>query len=654
VAVFSNNIDIHKSFKDLVTKNGTGDALRIKLAPFKGDTSDQTLTFEECDVIVFSSSYYAGFDINHDCSVCIISELGNDSVKICITNLVQAYGRCRKQVQNALYVNTTEDNKNDEFYYPKSWDEVTTSFKRFEKDVEYFSSVAANAKAYHQVNHHNCITESLDVNRAYLFHNVLNKINDYQQYNKHVFVETMKGYNFDVVDYTSKNTQLKKKSSENFQQRILKLTSIKEHQLLQDYDKIKYNTKNKNKGAFSPKLGLEYLTAYLLKVTNASVLIDKLEKGKNLRRNDFYKSLNLFLRANVDSKYYKEQLSEDSLTSAIRMYQDDDVSKILKEQSEYTNDWQMYYSIHKTRNQKLSPELELEIQILLEINDIEVYNKYNGRNQRVRDVYNTILKRLDEAPSQLNITQLSSIKNAVKETYKKIDKNETVYKFSRKTLLDKIVDSHLFLLSNGEGSYRSKYIKNREYNAITQLTKVFRKTIPLRYLSIDLTSAYPQIVDKILGTNIGLSVYKNLMEKEKISRTEAKQFYNMTLNNHKFSIKKAKSIFLDCGYSEQDSLKLAKMTAQVPEGSFFEIMSKHEKKIIEQYQNILSVKSHRFHDAVIVSEQEIQESNITLPTKVDNYLYHIDVFNDESAYSGKTTDIKHSSKVAIDNYNYFI
>jgi len=188
---------------------------------------------------------------------------------------------------------------------------------------------------------------------------------------------------------------------------------------------------------------------------------------------------------------------------------------------------------------------------------------------------------------------------------------------------------------------------------MTQLSKLFRKAIPLRYISIDLISANPQIIDLILGTNIGMKVYANLMKSKGISRAEAKRFFNMTLNNYKFSVAQARKIYLDSGFDKDNALKLAKMTANVPIGSFYEKMTMHEKKIIEKYKRILPVTCHRFHDALIVSEQDILESNIVLPTQVDEFFYHVELYNDGSKYMGLTTDIPHLSNCFIENF-YFL
>lgn len=652
IAVFTNNINYHKSFSDLDTKNGTGDALRVKLAPFKGDASREELSFDDCDLIVFSSSYFAGFDINHECSICIISEQNNDAYKININNLVQAYGRCRTTVQNALYVNITSPQSGDNTYVPTSEEQVNTSLTMFKEDFSYFSSVADRASAYHEVNQHECITPSLDVNRAYLFNKALNTMNDYQQYNKDVFIERLKDYNFEVTDYVTTNTLVSKKTSTVFSERLLNLMDIDEHQLLKDYEKIKSNIKNKstNKGSFNSNLAMEYLSAYLLKVSDASLLIEKLQASKKVKRKDIFVSINLLLRVNTDTQHYMEQLSEQAEKNAIRLYANDKVKEILENRTYLTNDWQLLYGNYRTTNEKLPVEYEREMKIIIAANDEILYRKYQSKPQRKRDVLNAILRRVERVFEPLSTTEKELVKAIIKKFYKHLNEGKDIYKVTSKSLRDKMVNNNLFLLTEGQGNHRTILKKNREYNAMTQLSKIFRKAIPLRYLSIDITSAHPQILDLILGTNIGMEVYGNLMESMGISRQEAKRFFNMILNNYKFTVAQAQKIYLDSGYDNDNALKLAKMTAKVPKGSFYVKMTEHEKNIIEKYRRILPVTCHRFHDALIVSEQSIFESNIVLPTQMDEFFFHVELYNDGSEYMGQTTDVPHSSNDTIDNF----
>ena len=116
----------------------------------------------------------------------------------------------------------------------------------------------------------------------------------------------------------------------------------------------------------------------------------------------------------------------------------------------------------------------------------------------------------------------------------------------------------------------------------------------------------------------------------------------------------AHKIYLDCGYTLDDAKRLARLTAQVPTGSFYQRTSAIEKKIIESLKKLLpdSIKSYRFHDALIVSERDIVENNIIIPTIVDDYHFHVEVFNDGSNFMGPTTDVPYSSKHTIDNWHF--
>ena len=139
VVVFSNNADIHNDFRDLRVLNLVGKNLRIKLAPYGRGSSVNDWSHKDYDVIILSSSYFAGYDLEFDCSICVISEQRNEAYKINIMNFVQAYGRCREQVHNALYINVTakKDRKGNKITYPKKITEVDDIQRAYHLKLKY-------------------------------------------------------------------------------------------------------------------------------------------------------------------------------------------------------------------------------------------------------------------------------------------------------------------------------------------------------------------------------------------------------------------------------------------------------------------------------------------------------------------------------------
>ena len=127
-----------------------------------------------------------------------------------------------------------------------------------------------------------------------------------------------------------------------------------------------------------------------------------------------------------------------------------------------------------------------------------------------------------------------------------------------------------------------------------------RSLIPILYLIIDLDSANAQIVDSIIGSNIGLNVYDNLMTVYEITRDEAKTFYNKMLNRHYIKRKDAIEFYRNCGYTNDQSIRLAKLTSRVKKGEFYKRLTENEKVLVQNYRNFIVPVCHRFHDALLL------------------------------------------------------
>jgi hypothetical protein len=83
---------------------------------------------------------------------------------------------------------------------------------------------------------------------------------------------------------------------------------------------------------------------------------------------------------------------------------------------------------------------------------------------------------------------------------------------------------------------------------------------------------------------------------------------------------------------------VAKLTPNVGRGKFYERMTENEQILMENYNHILMVPSHRFHDALIVKMESVEGNHWGLPSEVEGYKYHINLFNDGSDYDGLILD----------------
>lgn len=640
VVLFTNNGNYHKSFKHLRVHNLVGETLKVKLAPFlRGQ--DGIVYPTDTQLLIVSSSFFAGFDIEQDCSMIFVSEELMQQRKITINNLMQAYGRGRNTVHNALYVNARAF---------KNSDNAITNLKDVNKVI---------AQAETDINKVNEVLKSVDtysfkpqyVNRSEIRAKAIDVANDYIQYNHYIMVNELKRNNFEVVEYDNRYVRdiVAQSTSTLIQDRIKNLLQLEEKQLRYSYNTIKKNLTYKDNPTYTTSLALEYITSILLKKTN-SHLVGMLD-NKRLKANDLYSSVNLFLRVNHATKYLSEQLTEKQQREAIRVHQQDTYIEKLSGSWWLIKEWYLLYAVHKAKKGILPSTIEREILIYKYFYDEDVYNdNVSDKKNRIRTTTSHIVKQVTDANILLNDSEVKWLNDVIKNRYKTLDKGDTLTNTNTKAhLVKKMVHALLFLWTDGQNEI-IKEVKSREYHSITQLPSAFRCIIPIKYLSIDLTSANPQIVDSILSTAVAQDVYINLMTKRNITRNEAKVLYNSCLNNHKLTLDKAYKIYFDAGYDEIKAKELSKLTAQVAKGSFYEIMTANEKRLMENYTSILPIKSYRFHDAIIMQYEDVVNNNITLPNLVNDYVYHCDFFNDSSHYDNVTNEKVYTSNGFVHNH----
>lgn len=662
VVIFTNDKNIHLSFKELKVGNLVGETLKLKLKPHGRGIDLKDLDYDETDVLIFSSSYYAGFDIEQDCSILIISNQQNEANKINVNNIVQAYGRCRHTVHEALFVNilAERNSKGETITYPKYLSEVHTNYDGYLERKKEYESILNNFKLNLVAKESGYITNANYINRSLLLHDVLTNINDYQLYNDDVLIQTLNDYGFNTSTYINDIDKVRKKYGSNLKQRMTNLLLLSTDELLNDFSNIKRKLRNKADGSYSPKLALEYLTAYLLKFTDANILIDKLN-NKRVNSNEFYKSVNAFLCVNGSTRNHTVQLSKNEVNGS-KIYVNDDAKEVLKTIIWLTDNWQMLYSITKIGNDNYSSKIAEEIFITDLLYDKTLYLKYqNNKKNRISNIRSAITKSLKSEEIQVDDVRLNLINNIIKSNSKKLDSDEFISYNSKKSFKKRMKEAIVFLLTNGM-SGKGRTTKHREYNPLTLLPRAFRSIIPIRYVEVDLTSANPQIIDAMLNTDIGLNVYKNLMSSRKITRNEAKTLFNKTLNNYKISVAKAIKIYLDSGYSKDKAKELAMLTAEVGKGVFYEKMTKAEAELTKLYNETLSIKTYRFHDAIVMKESDIIDNNIILPIQLEKaeddiemqkkqIVFHIGYYNLPGInYEGMVSNKSHSTDKLIANH----
>src|SRR5690606_38518617 len=127
-------------------------------------------------------------------------------------------------------------------------------------------------------------------------------------------------------------------------------------------------------------------------------------------------------------------------------------------------------------------------------------------------------------------------------------------------------------------------INGRQTNPFTLLFKVFRPLLPIELLLIDIQSANAQFIDIILDSNMSDDVYQNIMNNRGLDRNSAKQQFGHVCNSHYLSRQEATTYFHSiCGYPLDKAQELADLTAQVPKGSFYRLMTARERDYITLY-----------------------------------------------------------------------
>ncbi len=615
VVIFSNNINIHKGFKDFNVVNIVGKDLEAKLKSTGRLTTVQELedsNFSGVDILIASSSFFTGFDLEKDCSILIISDQHSDAKSINVNSVVQAYGRCRTTVHDALLVNVLPSDKfisSRKLVIPKSVKELEIYYNDYLNKIAKYSNLSDN------LTHNENFVRGKYVNEFKLMLELQIAVSNYQLFDDNVLRETLEEYNFIVTNYESENEKLLKKLGLTFEQRIKNLLKEDEKQLRLDYYNIKNKLRNKDDGTFSPSLVLEYLTTYLLKITNATGLISKLN-NKRVYKGEFYQSFNSFLSVNAVNKNLLIPFSEKQL-NANRGYENESIKQILSKLAHLTDDWQMLYAISKLNGIRANDNsVDRNFNIIQISSDTSIYEEYlNSGSNRNSSTFKAIQTELKKLKITLSKSEIDYFKKLIVNNYGKLVKGNSIISMDDKYLKRLAKEAIIYCLTNGKCG-RGKQVGYREYNPLTALPRALRRLIPIKYLEVDLASANAQFIDIILDTNLADKIYDNLKKKLGISRNQAKWKFNSTLNNSYLSIKEAKEFYILAGYPNRKAEQLAKLTAQVEKGSFFKKMTEYEQCFIDLYREKLTLNTFRFHDAFIVKEADIINNKLVLSKEI--------------------------------------
>jgi hypothetical protein len=221
--------------------------------------------------------------------------------------------------------------------------------------------------------------------------------------------------------------------------------------------------------------------------------------NKRLKANEFYSSLNLFLRVNHTTTYLSEQLTKNQQREAQRVYTNNNYIEKLCNSWSLIKDWHLLYSVYKVKKGIITKDIERSIIIYQYFYAVAIYNEnHKDKTNRIRNTRNYILKQINDKDIKLTEKEKHKLDDIIKARFTRKDLGDTLTNSNTKLhIVKKMVNAILFIWSSGKNEL-TREVKGREYHSITQLAVAFRRILPIKWLSVDLTSANPQIIDDIL------------------------------------------------------------------------------------------------------------------------------------------------------------
>ena len=628
VVIFTNDLRHHtKEFMELSRINLTGESLKLKLSAFgKGldhfkDTID-TQFLNRFPLIFCSSKYLTGYDIEPDtnASILILTNNKSESTTYSVEDIIQAYGRVRCNLVNALLCI-------QQSMTPPSILEVE-GFK-FQSEIQYLLAQEQEkyipkdgsffAKNYKKIP----LDDNGNASKLIAYSNYLDAESEYILYNE--IDSFLNSYGFKIIDldlsnltpednYYIKEIQKDKNlilKSIGINTKIDNIIKGQEGQnLFKTILKLANNPKTKkNRNGFSQDLILMYCIAYFREYLPLE-LFKMIPYNKQTRIKGLCNEINNYLNTNYNDSNIRDKADIDVYYSNSKLNKDYECKANPKDIGEVIRVFR--YCLHhlNLNYEYLKPDSKKTIDLFYWV------NHYKIKNLEPAHIKAKVVERM-KFLNDRDIIRMN--KNIDGSGYTLTDDKA---KFQR-IYLEQIKETNMYLMSRNQNIFVSSYRDGREYNPLTNISTVFRENLLYNYTSVDVVSANAQFTDVIIGSNIGLNVYHNLMEKFNISRNDAKVKYNSTLNNNKKTENQAMNLYMNCGYDFKQASHLATLTAGTLKGSYFRMMANAENRIINSYKNEYfdGIECYRLHDSLIMEQQPYN-----LPLEHNGVLFSMDTF----------------------------
>jgi hypothetical protein len=582
--IASNNSKLHTILTQISgynVVNLVGANIQTKLRPYKLEDDLDNICWDQVDVVIISSKYFAGFDIPLDVDVCIDTSIHSENSMIGVNDIRQIIGRPRINVGRiVLIINTIQP-------LGGSTDFISTiQPSGYQSVVPLLNNLLLN------INISNWTTDIQLIIREFVH---------YQLLFAPILNEELLRYGLVGTKYKNKQIEsLIELDARKFVDKLEKLVvETNERDLKNDFYRLSKFLKYKREGIFSPDLLMLFYTAIMIRRNHIDI-----DFTKDLKPSRLYLTLNKLFKG--DTKwdliwgYYKSKMNTKK--------------KVSKDESlQYTKKQLQYLEVRSQPSKEIASisdtgfDCFIKTMTYLENQGIEVddyeKSKLESRCEKIKSY---------QSP----------------EDWKGLR--------TKNQLLNIIGWANLFLLNGGRENYNFPLNKNRSYNPLTQIPSCLRGMISVPIVEIDISSANPTFIDKLVGSQLHEIVYDRISNHFNIGRKEAKIMYNSILNNHYNKQSYVYKFFIICGYTKEQSMELSSWVVE-SKGSVYERMTEMEKKTIE-----LIVEAHlgntrwfRFHDAILMLEHGSHSVVTNLPKSVDGVELHIKNYNSGENYIEK-------------------
>ncbi len=654
-----------------------GETLAIKTSAIKTKSLKEYNLLEksmvdlDANVFILSTKYLIGFDLEFDASVGIIMNENSEVDNFNANQLVQAYGRIRKNVIEASIFYNSNEIEN----------EGITEIEKMINQVEYNSVYLTNIQSH------------------------LGSLNNSLSYPQSNLIKSLTEYGFEVkVDETSNEVR---STSSTFGDKYQNLINQEnkdqfylQKELIKVYSKIKGDDSSYN--GYNQKQLLLWAAAYIGVVTDSDYLTNYIPERyeRLLLRVKTFIDVNDLAHPNKMTemdKVTKFRVSENIQKIAIKdgaLCNQIKAQKIIKnsdnkiefidvyEDTMYTKMSNLYfddtfnkakqiinslYAINLVENGQYSTNTErivhgfssvsecliddyikalsdisgIEVEALIISDDKEKLHKLSKEfanqlksSEVFRNTNRKIVKKLRkldgfEHYNQEEINQIMDkaaniksslieckhgIRNTIKMNTYSIRKQVERHKYYILSLLSISCAGHIF-------GFKTTRSDNRVFNPATKTTRQLRGYTPYQMLQCDIKSAFATFLDVMVGSNIALDVYGNIMKNKKVDRSQAKTLYNSMLNDYRRNTIEARAFFRICGYSNEQIQKIIQITSK-EKGGFYREMTKKEEQVIKDFKewNRLDENAIRLHDAIFLPNLPMYQN---LHSKIGNCEFEI-------------------------------